>query len=350
MANIRKRGDRWQVQIRRQHAPNVTRSFIKRADAEAWGREMEVEADRRCLKHDPRILDRITLGELVVRYRDEVCEFKKSRDVERTLLNAFLRHRLAKRPLSQVTAADFAKYRDERLRNISASGLNREFSPLQHMYEIALSEWGLPLIENPLKRVRKPQNNRPRTRRLRDGEYERLLAAAEDRRVTYLKPIIVLAVETAMRRGEILAAKRCHLGEGMRSLHIPETKTGVPRTIPLSAVAREQIASLDRLHPDSLLFNVSSDAFKLTWTRTVAAAELEDLHFHDLRHEAVSRLFERGLSMPEVASISGHRDFRMLARYAHVHFSASDSGCLGVNRRAKLTPYRRAKLTPPARW
>lgn len=323
MASIRKRGDRWQVQVRRQHAPNITRSFVKRADAEAWGREMEVEADRRCLKNDPRVLDRITLGDLVVRYRDEVCAFKKSRDVEQAILTAFVRHRLAKLPLSQVTPAEFAKYRDERLKKVSPSGLNREFSPLQHMYEIAQSEWGLPITENPLKRVRKPQNNRPRSRRLLSGEYERLLAAAGRRRVKYLKPMIILAIETAMRRGEILAAKRSHLGEGMRSLYIPETKTGVPRTIPISSIAREQLLHLEQAEPDASLFDVTCNAFKLAWQRTVEDAGLEDLHFHDLRHEAVSRLFERGLSMPEVASISGHRDFRMLARYAHVHIEVA---------------------------
>lgn len=321
MASIRKRGDRWQVQVRRQHAPNVTRSFVKRADAEAWGREMEVEADRRCLKHDPRILDRITLGELVIRYRDEVCANKKCRDVEQTILNAFLRHRIAKRPLSQVTPADFARYRDERLEKVSPSCLNREFSPLQHMYQIAQSEWDLPIIDNPLKRVRKPQNNKPRTRRLQGNEYARLLAAAGTRRVKYLKPMIILAVETAMRRGEILSAKRGHLGEGMKTLHIPETKTGVPRTIPLSVAAREQLRHLEHALPGTPLFEVSENGFKLTWQRTVEVAGLEDLHFHDLRHEAVSRLFERGLSMPEVASISGHRDFRMLARYAHVNLT-----------------------------
>lgn len=318
MANIRNRGDRWQVQIRRKHAPNLSRSFIKRADAEAWGREMEVEADRRSLKHDPRVLDRITLGELVTRYRDEICASKKSRDVEFTLLNAFLRHRLAKLPLSQVTTFEFAKYRDERLKSVSASGLNRELSPLQHMFEIAQSEWGLPLQDNPIKGMRKPQNNVPRSRRLRGEEYERLLSAAEQRRVAYLKPVIILAIETAMRRGELLGARKRDLGEGMRTLYIPDTKTGVPRTIPLSELARSQLVHIDRLSDEQHLFDVSSNAFKLTWRRTVDAAGLVDLHFHDLRHEAISRLFEKRLSMPEIASISGHRDFRMLARYAHV--------------------------------
>ena len=279
---------------------------------------MEVEADRRSLKHDPRVLDRITLGELVTRYRDEICASKKSRDVEFTLLNAFLRHRLAKLPLSQVTTFEFAKYRDERLKSVSASGLNRELSPLQHMFEIAQSEWGLPLQDNPIKGMRKPQNNVPRSRRLRGEEYERLLSAAEQRRVAYLKPVIILAIETAMRRGELLGARKRDLGEGMRTLYIPDTKTGVPRTIPLSELARSQLVHIDRLSDEQHLFDVSSNAFKLTWRRTVDAAGLVDLHFHDLRHEAISRLFEKRLSMPEIASISGHRDFRMLARYAHV--------------------------------
>ena len=121
-----------------------------------------------------------------------------------------------------------------------------------------------------------------------------------------------------MRRGELLGARRRDLGEGMRTLYIPDTKTGVPRTIPLSELARSQLAGIDKLSDEQRLFDVSSNAFKLAWRRTVDVAELVDLHFHDLRHEAISRLFEKGLSMPEIASISGHRDFRMLARYAHV--------------------------------
>lgn len=326
MATIRKRANRWQVQVRRKHAPNISKSFILKADAEAWARSMEVEADKRTLQHDPRILDETTLGDLVRRYRDTVCQTKKGRDVEVILLNAFLRQDIAERSLSALKVSDFARYRDHRLKTVSPSGLNRELSPLQHMFSVARSEWGLPIFENPIATLRKPQNNPPRERRLRPGEFDRLLDATKAMRTVYMGPAIVLAVETAMRRGEILNARPQDFSEGFRSLRIPTTKTGRPRVVPISAAAvgaTETLLEAFKPMTDERLIPVSSNAFRLAWERTVDRAGIVDLNFHDLRHEAVSRLFEQGRSMPEVASISGHRDFRMLARYAHASPSLS---------------------------
>lgn len=322
MASIRKRGQRWQVQVRRKHAPNISKSFVLKADAEAWARSMEVEADKRTLQHDPRILDETTLGDLVRRYRDTVCQTKKGRDVEVVLLNAFLRYELAKRPLSTLRVSDFARYRDERLKLVSPSGLNRELSPLQHMFSVARSEWGLPIHENPIAALRKPRNNPGRERRLKEGELEALLLEAGRTRGKYLKPAVVLAVETAMRQGEILRIKPQDIAADSGSLRIPVTKTGRARVIPLSKAAVEALQELlEAFNPmtDECIIPVSSNAFKLAWKRTVRRADIVDLNFHDLRHEAISRLFEQGRSMPEVATISGHRDFRMLARYSHVN-------------------------------
>lgn len=321
MATIRKRANRWQVQVRRKNAPNISRSFVKKADADTWARSMEVEADRRTLKHDPRLLDELTLGDLVTRYRDTICQTKKGAEVETFLLNAFLRQSLNHKSLSSISVSDFAAYRDERLKTISASGFNRELAPLQHMFSIARSEWGIPILENPVALLRKPQNNPPRERRLRSGEYAALIEAAEKAKNKYLKPSIIIAVETAMRRGEILNVRQRDFGEALRTLRIPVTKTGRARSIALTSdavAAFESLLEAFSTEEAGPIIPVSPNAFRLAWERTVKRAKLDDLHFHDLRHEAVSRLFERGLSMPEVASISGHRDYRMLARYAHV--------------------------------
>jgi integrase len=321
VASIRKRANRWQVQVRRKHAPLISKSFLLKADAEAWARSMEVEADKRTLQHDPRLLDSTSLGDLVRMYRDTVCQTKKGRDVEVILLNAFLRHPIALKPLSAIKTADFARYRDERLKVVSPSGLNRELSPLQHMFSVAKSEWGLPITENPVAALRKPRNNPGRERRLKQGDLEKLLEAARATRRAYLAPAITLAVETAMRQGEILNIRPRDFSEGLTSLRIPITKTGKPRVIPLSKAAVgacEELLKAFKPMTDECLIPVTSNAFKLAWKRTVERAQIEDLHFHDLRHEAVSRLFEQGRSMPEVAAISGHRDFRMLARYSHL--------------------------------
>ena len=315
MATIRKRGSKWQVQIRREHAPNLSRSFTRRCDAEAWGREMEVDVDRRLLKHDPRILDHTTVGDLIARYRDTISIDKCDAKIEMDRLSRVLKLPIAKLSLSAVDATDFAAHRDARLGEVSAATINRELAPLQHMFQIAMEEWGLPISTNPLKLVRRPRNNNARDRRLHSVEEERLFIAASKSKVGYIKPAIRVALETSMRRSEILNIAAEHLCERSSRLLIPKTKTHRPRKISLSEPALDATLGLLKAYERS---RPSRNAFRLCWERTRTRAGLEDLHFHDLRHEAISRYFERGMTMPEIASLSGHSDFRMLARYAHV--------------------------------
>jgi integrase len=118
-----------------------------------------------------------------------------------------------------------------------------------------------------------------------------------------------------MRRGEILAVRKEDIDFAKRSLLVPEAKNGHARTIPLSKLGTELLKA--HATGEGRLFPISANALRLAWERLRRRAGLEDLHFHDLRHEAISRLFERGLSVPEVALISGHRDLRMLLRYTH---------------------------------
>lgn len=132
-----------------------------------------------------------------------------------------------------------------------------------------------------------------------------------------IKPIILFAVETGMRRGEILATRHDHLDVRERTLLIPETKTGRARTIPLTEKAMGLLTLLELPKDQELLFPISANCLRLAWERVRKRAGITDLHFHDLRHEALSRLFEAGLTAPEVMSISGHRSLVMLGRYAH---------------------------------
>lgn len=315
MATIRKRRDKWQVQIRRAGHRPFSKSFTVRKDALAWARQSEVQADRAELPTDPRALRRITLGDLVRRYRDTVSPKKKAHENERISLNAFLAHRICARRLSELRTEDFAAFRDERLKTIKPVSLKRQLDPIHHLFEIARHEWGLPIRDNPLDKLKLKAPSQRRERRLREGEFEKLIQASHSSRNRLVEPVVRFAVFTGMRRGEILAMDWKHFDRRDRSLLIPETKNGQSRMIPLGP---EAIAVLDELKVASgRVFPVTANAFRLAWGRVTRRAKIEDLHFHDLRHEAISSFFEKGLTTPEVALISGHKDMRMLFRYAH---------------------------------
>jgi integrase len=317
MASIRKRGDKWQAQVRRQGMVPTTRTFTLREDARRWARQIEADADRQGLIFDRRELKRLTFGSLIERYLATVVPTKRGREIETVILRAFLRKGLAQTSVADLRPEMFSAYRKDRLKVVKPATLRRELSILHHLFEIACRDWGLPIPTNPLHGCSKGLEGRARARRIADkGESGRLTSAAANCRNGLIKPLMEFAMATGMRRSEILRAKWVDIDREKRTLHIPETKNGHPRTIPLSS---EALGIIDGLTPRSdRLFPISANAVRLAWQRLVKRANVEDLHFHDLRHEAISRFFEMGLSVPEVALISGHRDIRMLFRYTHL--------------------------------
>ncbi len=219
MATIRKRGGRYQVQVRRKGFSPVTRSFLLKSNANEWARHVETQADRQELAPNRKILERLTLGDLVSRYRDSVIPTLRAADKEIYIVNAFLRHAICKKTLAELSTKDFAKYRDERLQTITAKSLRRMLSPINHMFHLARDEWNFPLKENPLAKLRLRVIDDKRQRRLREGELAILLIhcssgplqgpyrRSDRQRNPYLPLLIQLALETAMRRGEMLSLK-----------------------------------------------------------------------------------------------------------------------------------------------
>jgi integrase len=185
------------------------------------------------------------------------------------------------------------------------------------MFEVAREEWGLPIRDNPVRGLKVGRVDPQRERRLRDGELDRLLTAERKCRNPLIGPIVRLAIETAMRRSEILSVTAEAIDLKNRCLVIGRTKNGETRTIPLSTAAMDIFQTRLGGKAQGRLFPMTANALRLAWERLRERAKMTDLHFHDLRHEAISRLFEKGLTVPEVAMISGHRDMRMLLRYAH---------------------------------
>ena len=315
MASIRKRQTKYQVQIRRSEGKSISKSFCHKKDALEWARHMETSLDRAELPTTVRDLKRFSFEEIILRYRDEVSVQKKSHDSERYILNAFLRQDIVQIPLQHLTSADFVRYRAERMKAVKVGTVQRELSIIQHAIDVAINEWNVPMPENPLSKVKKLKVNNSRNRRLKDREWDDLLKASKETQNPLILPVIEFALETGMRRGEILSIEWDHVNFTTQVLYIPVTKNGYARTIPLSQKA---VRLLQKHEEYDKPFDLTANALRMAWDRLVNRAGIKDLHFHDLRHEAISRFFERGLSIPEVALISGHRDYRMLYRYTHL--------------------------------
>ena len=225
-------------------------------------------------------------------------------------------------------------YRDDRLRSVSASSVRRELAILQHCLEVARNEWGVALQQNPVSKIKKPAQGRARERRVTVEELERLRVALAKCRNGLLSNIVMFAIHTGMRRGEILSIRWSDIDFAASTVHLADTKNGEARTVPLSSLALAALPATDNHATGERVFPLSPNAVRLAWERLKRRAGINDLHFHDLRHEAISQFFELGLSIPEVALISGHRDFKMLFRYTQ----------LTPRRRGEKTRIRRSGL------
>jgi len=315
MATIRKRGNKYHAQIRKLGYPSITQSFSSLTTAKRWVSVTEADMERHLHVVIP---DNTLLGELLDRYEDEVSPLHKSHQVEKYRLKT-LKRRLGDISITRLSPALLCKYRDTRLGTVSPASLKRELVILSSVINTAIKEWGINLQSNPVSMVSLPKIARGRDRRLEAGEEAKLLACSGE-----LKRIIIVALETGMRRGEILNITRSHIDLAHQTLLIPITKTDTPRTIPLSSRAiealREQLRGSDNVISieETTLFSYTARGLSGAFLRLCRKHGLGNLHFHDLRHEATSRFFEKGLNPVEVATITGHKDTRMLMRYTHL--------------------------------
>jgi integrase len=202
---------------------------------------------------------------------------------------------------------------------MSADTIKKELGTLSQALEVAQSLLGIELPRgNPVKQVREGLQH-TKTMRVNPSRDRRISASEESAILRQLTPLmqsaVALLLETAMRRGELCTAKRAHVSGA--TLHIPDTKTDQARTIPLSMRALEIMQALPS-RSDGLLIGLRPDSVTQAFARACKRAGIVDLRPHDLRHEAVSRLFERGLSIPEVSLVTGHTEWKSLKRYTNL--------------------------------
>ena len=335
MATITNRGQyQFQAKIRRKGYPIQIKTFTAKREAEAWARSIESEMDQGVFI--PRAeAERTTLGAALERYLNEVTPLKKGCEQEERRIRAWLKHPLAKRSLASLTSTDFAKYRDDRLKSVSAASATRELALISHLFTIAIKEWQLPL-QNIIQNIRKPKQEKGRERRLSPEEEAYLLQACQQSKASAIETIVRLAIETAMRRGEILGLRWQHIDLKKQTIFLPDTKNGDSRTVPLSSRAVGALHAWPR-SLDGRVFPQyhHQDSLKKAWGNAIKAAKnayfaactehkthpdpsfLCDLRFHDLRHEATSRIAEKLPNVLELAAVTGHKNLQMLKRYYH---------------------------------
>ncbi|WP_024972452.1 tyrosine-type recombinase/integrase [Ralstonia pickettii] len=313
MATIRQRNDRWQAIIKRQGHPVQVRTFTLKADAQKWARQQERLIDAGQWIDDSQSRQ-TTLWELLDRYAKEVSVTKRGSCAEAYRIEMFKKQPLAQHTVAAITPQMIASWRDVRLSEVSSGTALRELQLLGHVFSVAVREWGINLQNNPVSLIRKPRSGKARDRILTAEERVALLTAVGQCQNPWIKPVVIFALEAAARRGEILALTWKDVDLKRRTATLQITKTGQPRIIPLSAACVSMLEKLPR-STDGRVFPVSIEALRQAYERAVARAGITGFTFHDLRHDALTRLAKHGLSVLELRAISGHATANMLQRY-----------------------------------
>ena len=306
---------RYLARVRRKGHKPISKTFKRKGDADKWARDIEAEMDKGVFVSREEA-EGTTLAEAIDRYIKEYIQTRlKHPERETDRANAIRSRDIGKLFLARIRGREIAAFIKEREKEgVSGNTIRLDLALLSKMFEVARRDWGMEHLVNPTKLVHKPKIGQGRTRRLEGGEEEKLLKSASNQ----LKPIIQFALETAMRRAEIAGLEWSNVDFINCAVYLAETKNYEERTIPLSPAAIEILKSIPRQIHGSV-FGLSVDHITAHMRRAVKKAKLKDLRFHDLRHEATSRFFEKtDLDTMEIRMITGHKSMQMLARYSHL--------------------------------
>jgi integrase len=330
MAYFRKRSGAWEATIDKKGFNRISRTFGTKTEAEVWARHLENEMDRGIFV-SRKESENTTLAAALDRYIQEVSVLKKSHRTEKLYAGTW-KKAFGPRSLASITSTDIAKYRDNRLKEVSENMVRLELALLSHLFTIAIKEWGMTGLTNPVSQIRKPKLPQGRDRRLFPGELDRIIASSGS---PLLPDIARFAVETGMRQAEIAELTWELVDLKKRTVTLLITKNGDKRIVPLSTEAIQILSGLAR-RIDGKVWGITPHAVATGWRRAVTRARsvyeneceekkvspdhffLVNLTFHDLRHEATSRFFEKGLNPMQVAAITGHKTLQMLKRYTHL--------------------------------
>jgi len=320
MASIVKRGDyQYQVTVRRKGYPKQCKTFESEREAKAWASVIESEMVRGVFT-DRSELDGTTLGELLSRYEEEVTHCKIGARQELSRIKCWKAHPLALRPLAALRAVDFSQYRDVRLKQVGPNTVRLELALISAIFNHARKDWSM-AVENPIKGIRAPKIPGGRERRLVGDEEDRLLTTASEARANpkQLKAAIQLAIETGLREGRLAALRweQIDLREGVVWV-MTKDEEHKQRLVPVPLT--EKAVDVLRELPRDISGFVFGRAFRTeqalgsAFRRARDRAGLSNLRFHDLRHEAASRMAPL-MPMATLAKVMTWKTLQMAMRY-----------------------------------
>lgn len=332
----------YRARVRLKGKPEANATFKRLTDAKRWVQDTE-SAIREGRYFAAAEAKRHTFGDLVDRYIKEVIPLKPKNGSNTKHQLLWWKSKLGAYTLSDVNAPLIVQFRTElqtmrthRKTVMSPSTVVRYLAALSHAFTIAVKDWGW-VDDSPMRKVTKPTQPRGRERFLSDDERQRLMEACQASSSAFLHTVVVVALSTGMRRGEIMGLRwpQVDLKRGQILLH--DTKNGSSRAAPLTGLALAMftdVAKVRRIDTDLVFYG--HDAKKpvdLTkpWKTAVAKAKLKDFRFHDLRHSAASYLAMNGASTIEIAAVLGHKTLAMVRRYSHLANSHTASVVTSMN-------------------
>jgi len=309
MATFRKLpSGKWQAQIAR-NGIRKSSSFATKREAQDWAARHEYLATS---AEPPQT--KLTLKDTFDRYAREESPKRRGARWEIVRLKRLSSDMIADKRLADLEPADLADWRDRRAKEVAPATVRREMALMSSVLTTARREWGL-ISLNPLSDIRKPASPPPRDRRVSSDEIEKLMAAAGadlTRAQARAVHAFRFAVETAMRAGEIVGLTDKTVDRTTRVATLPRTKNGSVRKVPLSTAALSLLDELPKT--DGLLFNLNSQQIDALFRKVRDKAQIWDLHFHDSRHEAITRLAKK-IDVLSLARMVGHKDIKMLMVY-----------------------------------
>lgn len=319
---------RFKAQIRIKGYPTQTQSFRRKTDAQRWATQTEaaIQEGRHFKTSESK---KHTLKELITRYENEILPNKPRSKQEGQI--RWWREELGDHLLSEITPALIGEYRDKLANGKTRHGNKRApatvlryLTALSHVFSVAVQEWGW-LDDSPMRKVVKPKRQRGRIRFLSDDERARLFAVCKESENPYLYKVVVLALSTGMRKGEMMNLRWGDVDLVQKRIILHETKNNELRVVPLTGTAlklliaheAERPFETDYLFPSERVKNQPMD-IRSSWEKALVQANIENFRFHDLRHSTASYLAMNGASLSEIADVLGHKTIQMSKRYAHL--------------------------------
>lgn len=324
MASFQKRGKTHRVIVRRK-GQTITATFDSKAAAELWATQTEArllggESKRDVVHAKPP--STVTVAELFTRYADEISPTKRGGRWEIIRLKHICLNPIFVRAAATFTGPDMAEWRDERLKSVSGSSVNRELNLISAIFTRAIKEWRVGLAANPVHNIERPKSNKSRRQRVNPKEAQTIIKALGwDRRTRPTNPqhwtayAFSLALLTAMRKGEIIGIRWRHVHLDKQFIHLPETKNGEPRDVPLSKAAIALVKMLKKGKPDDQLVPITSGYFDALLREARLSCGMMHIRMHDGRHEATTQIAKKVSNVLELGAITGHRDLAALRIY-----------------------------------